>query len=344
MTVKFSVGYRIMPPGEPLMAEIIEEFRHAVSEVYFPWVEMASGRAPLKSEDREILLADLREFRRMNLRLNLVLNASCYGAGSFSVAFADQVRGVLRFLDGQGLVDSVTTMSPLIANIAKSEFPHIKTRASVNMRLGTVDAFEYVAPLFDGYNMQRDFQRDLARIAQLKTWCDNNGKTLHMLANSGCMTFCAVQTFHDNLVAHEAEIDHAHCVKGHIPGSCWEYFRKPPHHARLLANTWIRPEDVRHYEQFVPELKLATRMHSKPRKVIKAYADGRYRGNLLELFEPSHASLIAPAVIDNTRFPADWFEQITSPKSPEAQAAYYTQVYEQVALNVADWGIPAQTQ
>ena len=40
----------------------------------------------------------------------------------------------------------------------------------------------------------------------LKAWADANGKSLHFLVNSGCMNYCSGQSFHDNLVAHEAEI------------------------------------------------------------------------------------------------------------------------------------------
>jgi len=45
--------------------------------------------------------------------------------------------------------------------------------------------------------------------------------------------------------------------------------------------------------------------------VVQAYCTGRYRGNLLDLFEPNHTPAIAPYVIDNTRFPDDWFEHTT---------------------------------
>ena len=79
-------------------------------------------------------------------------------------------------------------------------------RASVNMRLGTVRAMEYVSHLFDSFYIQREYNRDLDRIDELREWAGRNGKRLYMLANSGCLLWCAVQTFHDNMVAHEAEV------------------------------------------------------------------------------------------------------------------------------------------
>ena len=43
--------------------------------------------------------------------------------------------------------------------------------------------------------------------------------------------------------------------------------------------------------------------------VLGAYTSGRFDGNLLELLEPGFASQFFPQYIDNTAFPADWFEK-----------------------------------
>jgi hypothetical protein len=331
--MRFSIGYWPAVPNKPAVCDVVQEFSDAVAEVFFPWVDAPSGRAPLPAGYRDQLLADLLRLRLMGKRLNLVLNASCYGGKAFTRELADRVAGIVGPLADENLVDSITTMSPLIASSIKQRFSHLKTRASVNMRLGTLQSLQYVAGIFDGYYLQREQQHDLSRLAELKAWCDAEGKTLHLLANSGCLPWCAVQTFHDNLVAHEAEIDHAACVQGHIPGGCWDYFRARRHWPRLLAGTWIRPEDVHYYEPFVSEMKLATRMHPRPRAVIKAYAAGRFRGNLLDLLEPSHSGLLRPLVIDNTQFPADWFDRTSASASVAATDSYCQTVLERVLVD-----------
>lgn len=331
--MKFTVGYQL-PSGGASLVDTVREFREHLSEVFFAWPEVPSGRAPLAAEAREQLEADLRTLRQMGLRLNLLFNASCYGPGAFSRDLADSVAAIVEQVDRLVGLDSVTTMSPMIARLVKSRFPRVAIRASVNMRLGTVAAMEYVADLFDGFTMQREYNRDLVRLAEIKAWCDRRGKHLHLLANSGCLAWCAVQTFHDNLVSHEAEVDADGCMADTIPGSCWEHYGRRDRWVRFLRNTWIRPEDVRHYESFGVEMKLATRMHARLRRVVRAYAEGRYVGNLADLLEPGQASLFAPWVFDNRRFPADWFDRVTSPSTTEAEKdAYARQVLDQVLVD-----------
>ena len=97
-------------------------------------------------------------------------------------------------------------------------------------------------------------------------------------------------------------------------------------------DTLIRVAD--NYEGLFPVAKLATRMHARPRRVIEAYCRRRYRGNLLDLFEPSHAPLIAPYILDNTRFPDDWFEHSTSCDKRCEQCDYCASVLERVLVKV----------
>ncbi|MBR2037507.1 MAG: hypothetical protein IKA09_07220, partial [Lachnospiraceae bacterium] len=151
-----------------------------------------------------------------------------------------------------------------------------------------------------------------------------HGKGLYLLANSGCMRECSFQTFHDNLVAHNEEVMKARNVKGFLPYACWNYLKNKKNWVSVLQNTWIRPEDVHHYEPYFSMMKLATRMHTHPIMVIDAYTKGEYRGNLLDLFEPGFGPAFAPFVIDNDRFPDDWFER-TSSCSKKCDSCNYCQ-------------------
>ena len=133
-----------------------------------------------------------------------------------------------------------------------------------------------------------------------------------ILANSGCLAFCGGQTFHDNLVAHEAEVDETRNIDGFSPMVCRRLLADRANWPLILQATWIRPEDVHRYEGLVPVMKLATRMHSNPRVVLGAYARGRYRGNLLDLMEPGYGPLLAPFVVDAAALPDDWFDRTST--------------------------------
>jgi hypothetical protein len=262
-------------------------------------------------ESLEQMKWEIARIKDMGIKLNLLLNASCYGEKSMSTEIAEETSSLIRELMDIFPPDSVTTMSPVIAKTVRKQFPQLEMRASVNMRIGTVKGMSYVSDTYDSYCIQREFNYDLQRLAELQEWAHNNGKTLHVLANSGCMNFCAFQTFHDNAVSHEAQINARKNTKG-IATLCREYYSDPKHMVNFLSgSSYIRPEDIsRHSEIFSGNYKLATRMHSNPRLVIHAYAEQSYKGDLLALTEPGFGDIFYPYIVDNSRFPYDWMEKI----------------------------------
>lgn len=317
---RFAVGYQLSEDGEESFVELVRDYQDAIAEVYFPWVGAASGRAALGRQRglvdwtaQERLEADLKAFRAMGKKLDLLFNANCYGARAVSQHLENEVGSILTHLDDMvGGVDVVTTASLAVARTVKTYFPGIEVRASVNMRIGTVEAMGYVADLFDSYYLQRDFQRDMSYVKEVRAWCDDNGKKLCMLANSGCLRHCPGQTFHDNMVAHDSEIDEQKNIEGWTPHVCWNLYKNRKNWPAILQATWIRPEDLHNYEEMFDVIKLATRMHEKPRMVIHAYTDRQYPGNLLDLLEPGFGPACAPGIIANNEFPDDWFLQTST--------------------------------
>jgi hypothetical protein len=213
LAVKLAVGYQLPAPDELPFAELVREFRDHIEEVYFPWLDLPSGRAPIASRNGFVdwgaqsrLAQDLTDIAGQGVKLDLLLNASCYGARASSRELVNTVLSIVAHLSDTVGLSAVTTMSPVLAETVKREFPGLDVRAGVNMRLGTVKALEYVADRFDSYYVQREYNRDPERLAELKEWADAHGKRLCLLANSGCLSFCSVQAFHDNLVSHEKEV------------------------------------------------------------------------------------------------------------------------------------------
>ena len=338
--MKFSVGYQLRERDEESFLSIVETYKDHIAEVYFPWLDIPSGRGSLTNsegyicwEAQNILINDLRAIKSMGIKLDLLLNGNCYGADGMSESLSNKILSVLEYLESEGCkVDVVTTASPAIAFMVKQHFPSLEVRASVNMRIGTVKGMEYAKHLFDSFYICRDFKRDFVRIKELKAWADANGKVLYILANSGCMRECSFQTFHDNLVAHNEDVMKTKNIKGFLPYACWNYLKYMKNWVSILQNTWIRPEDVCHYEEFVPMMKLATRMHALPRMVVDAYAKAEFRGNLLDLLEPGFGPALAPYVIDNDKFPADWFEQTSRCNKKCEQCNYCKTVLNQVLV------------
>ena len=149
--IALAAGYQHFADGAPF-AEIA--LRHpSVREVYFPWVGEPSGRPKLGFEEEDdpdelaaALKRDLTRLRAAGVRLDLLLNANCYGAEAMSIALEKRIEGILEKLNSWGCKPEVCTVaSPFVARTLKAVAPDVEVRASVNMRLTTLLAFRYLA-------------------------------------------------------------------------------------------------------------------------------------------------------------------------------------------------------
>ena len=304
--MKFSVGYQIRRDNS-FIEDIISAAPH-IEEVYFSWGDFANGRN--RQTDQSELSqweaqkkqeSDLDLLSGAQLKFNLLFNGNCYGADSLSRDFYGKVGDCVDYLASKYTLSSITTTSPIIAKFIKNNFPQLEVRASVNMKIGTAEGMDYVSEYFNGYYLQREYNRDFEHISSLKSWCDENGKKLYILANSGCLNNCSAHTFHDNLVAHESEIarmDNAYMFEG----ICHEYLKNHEKRISLIRDTsFIRPEDVHLYEPYFSSMKLATRVSQNPSMILKSYIHGSYSGNILDLLEPNHSARLYPYVLDNKK-------------------------------------------
>lgn len=343
--MKYSVGFHLYEKGEEPFSRIVETYKAHISEVFFAWQDIATCRSAIATRHgytdwsaQKRTEEELLAIKRLGIKLDLLFNANCYGEYAISEKLANTVVSAIEYLDSLNCgVDIITTASLAIAHTVKKHFPRIEVRASVNMRIGTVKGMEYIADLFDSFHVQRDYNRDIEHLKKLKLWADNNGKKLVMLANSGCFINCSGQSFHDNLVAHEAQICEVKNLDDFMPYVCWRALKNRDNWHMILENTWIRPEDIHHYEDIFDTVKLALRMHSLPGMVIDAYSRGSYVGNTLDLFEPGFGRALAPFVIDNTAFPNDWFERTTKCDKQCHTCGYCKSILQKVLVDTSEY-------
>lgn len=338
--MRFAVGFQLYEDGEEPFSHIVQTYKEHISEVFFAWQDIATGRSAVATRHGYTdwssqcrLEEELRAIKALGIKLDLLFNGNCYGAYAISEKLANTVISVIEHLEQVvGGVEIITTASPAIAHTVKKYFPAIEVRASVNMKIGTVKGMEYLSDLFDSFHVQREYNRDIHHLKMLKDWADTAGKKLILLANSGCFAHCSGQSFHDNMVAHEAEICEINNLKDFMPYVCWRALRNEENWPLLLQNTWIRPEDIHNYEELFDTVKLATRMHSLPGMVIDAYVRRRFYGNTLDLFEPGFGKAVAPYILNNRAFPEDWFEQVTSCDKSCHKCGYCKEVLQKVLM------------
>jgi ferredoxin len=308
---KFAFGYYFGKRNGFSFRDLAEQYAPYLKEVYFPWPGLLSARE-LQGDPiplRKTLVEDLKFCRSKGLALDLLVNATCYGDVSFTPAQREDYRGHLKELSSLGLMpEIVTTTSPYLAKITKDFDASVDRRASVNMRLNSTLAMEYVSTEFDSYYICRDIQRDLPTLKVFAEWGKKNGKTLCMLANSGCLRYCPWQTFHETLLSHNFKHALPEIKKLKMPSTLCSGIVADKKFEEILRGSWIRPEDLHRYEPYVSVIKLSTREADRPDLILKAYTSGSFDGDLLQLLDPGFSFFVAPKIFDNKSFPKEWSE------------------------------------
>ena len=308
---KYAFGYFFEKRGGRTFRDLVEEYAPFLKEVYFPWPGLLSARELGKdiASLRKKLVEDLKFCRSKGLALDLLVNATCYGDTALTSVQREEYFSHLKELSSFGLMpEIVTTTSPYIATITKKFDASVDRRASVNMRLNSTLAMEYVAETFDSFYICRDLQRDLPTVKMFAEWGKKNGKKICMLANSGCLRNCPWQTFHETLLAHNFRHIQSEIQKLNMPSTLCVGIVQSKQYEEILRASWIRPEDLYRYEPYVSVFKLSTREADRPDLILKAYTSRSFNGDLLLLLDPGFSFLVRPNVFVNKAFPKEWSE------------------------------------
>ncbi len=329
--MKFSVGFPNRLGGS--FFSLLAPYLDRIGELYFPWEGFGSGRALFGADDpaaRLRLEEELARFADAGIRLNLLLNGSCYGGEAVSMELGRRVCTLVDYLGGRYGLSTVTTASPFIAETIKRWFPEMDVRASVNMWLDGIDGMRQCADIFDSFYVKREYNRRPDEIRVQRDWCRANGKRLYLLANSGCIPNCAFHIFHDTMVSHAGEVSRTVNDAEFRPYACRRLFEREENRYLMLAGNLVRPEDVHHYEGLVDGVKLATRIHPYPVTVIGAYVRGRHDGDLCALTEPGFGDLLGAAMLDNTAIPEDFWETTAHCDRRCGACGYCARVYASI--------------
>lgn len=307
---KFAVGH-FLGNGKCVFQDVAGRYLDYIQEVFFSWPELKNARRMIGETEnlKEIVAADMLWARSRGLSLDLLINAMCYGEEAFTAAQHDRVIGALADMDSRGILpETVTVISPYLAQIIKRDFPKIDIRASVNARVDSIISMEYMAPMFDSYYISRDLQRDLPTLRAFRKWTRDHGKKLCMLVNGSCLRNCPFHFFHETINSHGLSRTAPETKRTGIqPSRCINMYMKKQYE-EILRSSWIRPEDLHYYEDEVDVVKLSTRAVPDPERIIRAYCERSYDGNLLGLLDPVYTFFFRPYILDNKSFPADWVE------------------------------------
>jgi collagenase-like PrtC family protease len=271
---------------------LIEELSgYPVVELYGKLREdpVGGGRAPyqLAPVARGKLADHVQHARRFGIDFNYLLNASCLSNREITRRGQKEIERLLDWICEIG-VSSVTVSSPYLLTLIKRRYPGLKVRISV---FGGVDRVRKAQMweelgadciVLDSILVNREL-KTLEQIRKNVT-CD-----LELLANNNCLSGCALSPMHMNALSHTGQCWHDN--RGFFIDwsflKCTEMKLRDP--VNYIRSEWIRPEDLHVYEELGFELFKVTERDIPTSMLVtrvRAYAERRYEGNLLDLIQP----------------------------------------------------------
>ena len=220
---------------------------------------------------------------RYGFKFNYLLNATCLDNLETTKEFNRQLEEMLEWL-GCMKVDYITLTVPMLIERVKSVLPDVKISLSTFANVNSISQVRYFEELgVDEITLPESKNRDFRFLEQLRksTKCG-----FQLIATNDCMFECPLRHHHANFQSHASQSQHI--TDGFALDYCmlrcthW----KLKHPEELVKSPWIRPEDLKIYEDLgFDKVKLTERM-KKTEKIAEtamAYLKGSYDGNLLRL-------------------------------------------------------------
>ncbi len=227
----------------------------------------------------------VREIHKKDLKFNYILNSICLGNLEWTRFGQKRLQYFLGWLIDIG-IDSVTVAIPYILELIKKRYPFIKVTVSTVALVDSIEKAKYWEDLgadeitLSSISVNRNFL--LLKKIRGAVKCQ-----LRLIANECCLYNCPFIIYHGTSSSHAAQ------SQNFLKGFVFDYsilacnYRKIKNPLEFIRSPWIRPEDVRYYEEIgINKIKLVDRTMPTESilRIVNAYVNRRYDGNLMDLF------------------------------------------------------------
>jgi len=227
----------------------------------------------------------VRETHEHNIQFNYLLNASTMGNMEFTRAGQKKMEELLEWLAGIG-VDSVTVANVFFLRLIKRRHGKIKVRVSSHrytdnarkVRFWVENGADYIVVSEVGIHREFKVLQAMQDAAQ--------GVELQLIVNNWCRQDCAIAGNHAVGLSAASQRSSRGFPLDYCSVVCNDLRLRHP--VNYLRANWIRPEDLHVYEAMgYHNFKIVER--NTPTQIlldrVKAYANRRYDGNLLNLIQ-----------------------------------------------------------
>lgn len=266
--------------------ELIEQLRpYPVKCIYgkFVFDAVGGGRPsymgnPLSGKQLENYVKALKE---NGITFNYLLNSSCLGNMEWTKRGQRHIRSLLDSIAGLG-IESVTVSTPYLFKLIKKGYPSFRVAVGIYAQVDTVKRVKFWESLgadaitLESFSINRNFPL-------LRKIRDATEVELILIANHVCLPNCAMQSYHQNCFAHASNSEHRFFIDHCFLQCDYDRMTDP---SQYIKSSWIRPEDIGVYEAMgYHTFKLLERgmPSGELLKRVKAYAEGKFSGNLAEI-------------------------------------------------------------
>ncbi len=272
-----------------------------------------------------------------------------------------RLRPLLRMLEhylAHGVLDGLVYCDHYLLQALSDASPEITSQLEAVPGINTqLDARRKIAAQLDAIQtthfklpgkiiLDREINRDLVQLAAISQYMRRYHPAikLELLANEGCLPDCAFKLAHDAYIGYANISDRCDTHTLNRDLGCTRILRQEPY--RILQSPFIRPEDVDTVLPLVDVLKLCGRTLGAEflMRVIRAYRQRHYDGNLLDLLDAANW-MSAYYFIDNQKLPADFAARLAGCDRHCAACGFCQELFARVArsrpLTITDLRISA---
>ncbi len=258
-----------------------------VSTVYGKLTEdIVGGGRPsfaLPKVDGDIIREHIDLAHRKGIEFNYLLNSACMDNLELTSQVNSQIIEFLDVLD-EWKVDWITVTIPYLIELVKRRLPRVKVSVSSFAHVDSIQRAKYYEQLgVDEITTPESYNRNFRFLEELR----NSVKLdIRLIATNECLISCPFSHHHPIYQSHASQT-------GHITGGfafdycllrcTYEKLLDPTH---FIKSCWIRPEDIKVYEEIgYDSFKLTERLKKTDQilKMVKAYENEKWDGNLAEI-------------------------------------------------------------
>lgn len=277
--------------------------KYPIYEVYGKLnIDLIGGGRPtnyLKELDKTSFEEHVKIVRDNGINFNYLLNSACLENLNQDNRWVDNILEFLNYLKSVG-VNHLTICNPYLLELVKKYFKEdFVVRISSFACIDSFNKAKYWEDLgadilcLDFCKVNRDFK-------MLKYMKDNLNCKLELLCTNSCLKDCPMIHTHVNDLAHASKYNSD--VKSYEDWGlnfCQRY--QLNNLEEYIKSPWIRPEDIKYYEEIgIEHFKITERDFSTPALVkrVEAYVNRKYDGNLLDLIQGSGLDQVEDIKID----------------------------------------------